>query len=94
MAGIGSGSIPAIITIVTIAAIIWTQATDREQSERSSYFRRCTAVLVHFMLILISRQKKYDLGTFFERLERLNGHDSAIVQRLQRLTVFERSQGS
>ena len=58
IAGIGSGSIPAIASaIVTIAAIIWTQASDRERSERSSYFSRCTAVLVHFMLILISCQK-------------------------------------
>ena len=58
IAGIGSGSIPAIASaIVTIAAIIWTQASDRERSERSSYFPSCTAVLVHFMLILISRQK-------------------------------------
>ena len=61
IAGIGSGSIPAIasaiLTIVTIAAIIWIQASDRERSERSSHFPRCTAVLVHFMLILISRQK-------------------------------------
>ena len=58
IAGIASGSIPAIASaIVTMAAIIWTQASDRERSERSSYFPRCTAVLVHFMLISISRQK-------------------------------------
>ena len=64
IAAIGLGSIPAIASaIVTIAAIIWTQASDRERSERSSYFPRCTAVLVHFMLISISRQK-YDLGSF------------------------------
>ena len=35
--GIGSGSIPAIasaiVTIITITAIIWTQASNREQSE-------------------------------------------------------------
>ena len=37
--------------------IIWTQASFRDRSERSSYFPRCTAVLVHFMLISISRQK-------------------------------------
>ena len=54
IAGIGSRSIPAI---VTIAAIIWTQASNRERSERSSYFPRYTAELVHFMLISISRQK-------------------------------------
>ena len=68
IAGIGSGTIPAIasaiVTIVTIAAIIWTQATDRERSERSSYFPRCTAVLVRFMLILISRQKNMTLEVF------------------------------
>ena len=86
IAGKGSGSIPAVASaIVTIAAIMWTQASDRERSERSSYFPRCTAVLVHFMLILISRQK---------RLERLNEHDSAIVQRSQRSPAFERSQRS
>ena len=34
------------------------------------------------------------LEVFFEQLERLNGHDSAIVQRSQRLTAFERSQRS
>ena len=61
IAGKGSGSIPAI---VTIAAIIWTQASDRERSERSSYFPRCTAVLVHFMLISISRQKNMILEVF------------------------------
>ena len=59
IAGIGSGSFPAIAAaIVTIEPIIWTRASDRERSERSSYSPRCTAVEIHFMLILISSRKK------------------------------------
>ena len=65
IAGMGSGSIPAIASaIVTIVAIIWTQASDRERSERSSYFPRCIAVQVHFMLILISCQNNMTLEVF------------------------------
>ena len=55
IAGIGSGSDP--LTAPTIETIISTEASDHERSERSSYFSGCTAVQVHFMLILISRQK-------------------------------------
>ena len=32
--------------------------------------------------------KKYYLGKFFERVERLKGHDSAIAQRSQRFDCF------
>ena len=71
IAGMGSGSIPAIasaivtiVTIATIVAIIWTQASDRERSEQSSYFPRCIAVQVHFMLILISCQNNMILEVF------------------------------
>ena len=87
IAGIGSASIPATASAIVmipndhmaIETIIWTQARAREQSEQSSYLPRCIAVQVHFMLILISCQKIRS-WKFFERLERLNGHDLAFAQ--------------
>ena len=42
---------------------------------------------VHLIIAIVTITEKR-LWKFFERLERLNGHDSAITQRSQGLTAF------
>ena len=93
IARIGSGSTPVIASVIVTIVNDRNDhyghgASDRKRSERSSHLPRCAAVPFHFMLILTSRQKKKRFWEFFERLERLNGYDSAIVERSQGLTIF------
>ena len=65
IAGIGSGSIPAIASaIVTITAIIWTQASDRERSERSSYFPRSKTRMSRILRIFLSNFYKSVFSIF------------------------------